>query len=69
MDLAVLDVTDDLLVADKLGQDFAASREAALGKKVEPVPLVHASQGIMFALAVRGDPDVRHPAAVDEILR
>src|SRR5438046_2126048 len=68
-DFSVLDVLDDIIVVMNLGENLAAAQETAPGQEIKPQPIVHLSQSERFSFLVRSQPDVRHPAAVDQLLQ
>jgi hypothetical protein len=69
LDLAVLEVIDDVFVVMNLGKNFAAVEKAAAFGEVEERVVDHAAQGEMLALRIGREPYFGHAAAIDQFFK
>jgi hypothetical protein len=69
LDLAVLEIIDDVFVVMDFGKNFATVEKAAAFGEIEERIVNHAAQGEVLALRVGGEPDFGRAAAVDHFLK
>lgn len=67
LDLAVLDVVDDVVVFVDFCEDFASGDKAFLGCAVPAKGWEELSDGDGLPFRIRGQPKIGHPAGVDQL--
>src|SRR5438874_13374847 len=69
IEFAMLDIADDAMMIVDAGKDFRPPKEPAAREQIKPQAIMQTAQGISFAVPIRGEPNISHAPAVNQLLQ